>query len=369
MKTVKYADEKIKSWDIMIAVPSMVIAVGIIGFPRVLAGGTIAADGWVSIIFGGLIAVLFTWIVAKLAANFPNQSFLTYASSLVTKPIAIVLTFLFAINGILVTAFEVRSISDVSHQYLFEKTPIEVVSLTFLLVVVYAVSGARAGIFRLNTLFLPIIFLTTLFLVFFSIGYMEADNMLPMFKTDLHGYLRGAKDSTLSYTGISILLFYISLVRNPKRAPSRAALGMSSAVILYLFVYLTCIAIFGDITTANIRYPYIELAKSIEIPGGFFERTESIFFTIWIMAIFTTTAMALDISVMALNSIFPNITKMKIILFLSPFIFLLSLIPKDFLEMTTIANFLSYFGWGLTGGVVILFWAIYKVKGVKQREK
>ena len=369
MKTVKYADEKIESRDIMIAVPSMVIAIGIIGFPRILAEGTIAADGWVSIIFGGLIAVMFTWLVAKLAANFPNQSFLTYASSLVSKPVAIILTLLFAINGIMITVFEVRSISTISHQYLFEHTPVEVVSLTFLLVVVYAVSGSRGGIFRLNMLFLPIIFLTSVFLVIFSIGYMELENMLPVFKTDLQGYLQGTMDSTLSYTGIGILLFYISLVREPKKAPVKASLGMLSAVILYLFVYLTCIAVFGDITTANIRYPFIELAMSIEIPGGFFERTESVFFVIWIMAIFTTTAMAFDLSVMALNSIFPNITKIKIILPLSPLIFLISVLPKDYLEMTTFASFLSYFGWGLSGTTVFLLWAIHKVKGGKRREK
>lgn len=369
MKTVKYEDEKIKDFDIMIAVPSMVIAVTILSFPRILADNTIAADGWVALILGGMITVLFTWIVAKLAANFPNQSFLSYASSLVTKPIAIILTLLFAINGIMITAFEVRSISVISHQYLFERTPFEVVALTFLLVVVYAVSGSRAGIFRLNTLFLPIIFFATVLLIIFSIGFMKVDNVLPMFKTDLQGHLQATMDSTFSYTGIGILLFYISLVRDPKKAPGKAALGMLSVVVLYLFVYLTCIAVFGDAATANIRYPFIELALSIEIPGGFFERTESLLFVIWIMAIFTTTAMAFDIAVLAINSIFPNVNKIKIIFLLSPFIFLLSLIPKDFLEMTTVGDFMGYFSWGLTGATVILLWVMYKIKGVKQRAK
>ncbi|WP_087974640.1 GerAB/ArcD/ProY family transporter [Oceanobacillus rekensis] len=369
MKTVKYEDEKIKSRDIMIAVPSMVISIGVLSYPKFLAESTIAADGWMTIILGGIIAVLYTWIVAKLAVSFPSQSFLSYASSLVSKPVAICLTLLFVSYGISLTAFEIRAIADISHQYLFERTPIEVIMLTFLLVVVYAVSGSRAGIFRLNTMFLPIIFAATLFLVFFSIGYMEVDNMLPMFKTDLQGHLQGTMDSSLSYTGVGILLFYISLVKDPKKAPGSAALGMSSAVIIYLVVYLTCIAVFGDVTTENIRFPFIELAKSVEIPGGFFERTESIFFVIWIMAIFTTTVMAFDVSVMALNSIFPNITKTKIIFFLSPFIFFLSMIPKDFLEMKTIANFLGYFGWGLTGTTVIILWAIYKLKGGKQNEK
>ncbi|MFC4023276.1 endospore germination permease [Oceanobacillus longus] len=369
MNNFKYGDEKIRTRDIMIAVPSMTIAIGILVFPRRLAELTISSDGWVSILLAGIIAVIFVWAIVKLAANFPGQSFLSYASSLVTKPVAVILTFLFVIQGIFVAAFEVRAITNIAHQYLFERTPNELIALSFLLVIVYAVSGSRAGIFRLNALFLPIIFFTTAILVFFSIGYMEVKNVLPVFKTDIQGYMQGSMLSIFSYTGIGIMFFYISLVREPEKAPSMAALGMSWAVILYIIVYLTCIAVFGEITTANIRFPFIELSKSIEIPGGFFERLESVFFVIWIMAIFTTTTMAFDVAVLALNSIFPNINKLKIIFVLSPIIYLIGGLPQNFIEIGKFGDFIGYFGWGLSGMVMILLWVMYIVKGAKQSGK
>ncbi|WP_067725149.1 GerAB/ArcD/ProY family transporter [Oceanobacillus damuensis] len=369
MSTFKYGDEKIKSRDIMIAVPSMVIAIGIIVFPRELADKTIAADGWVSIVIGGGIAILLVWLVAKLAANFPNQSFLSYASYLVTKPVAIVLTFMFAIQGIIVSAFEVRAISDISHQYLFDQTPQEVVSLCFLLVVVYAVSGSRAGLFRLNAMFLPIIFAATILLIFFSLGFIHTEHLLPVFKTDARGYLQGTLASTTSFTGIGILFFYISLVKKPEKAPAMAAFGMSWAVGLYILIYVTCIVVFGETATANIRFPLIELAKTVEVPGGFFERIESLFFIIWIMAIFNTAAMAFDVSVIALNSIFSKVVKIKIILVLSPFIYFIASLPNDFLDIGKVGDFASYYGWGLTGMVALVFWIIVKVKGVKQSGK
>ncbi|MUK88018.1 endospore germination permease [Ornithinibacillus sp. L9] len=369
MSTFKYGDEKITSREIMIAIPSMIIAVGILTFPRHLAELTVASDGWISIIIGGLIAILLTWLVAKIASNFPNQSFLSYASTLATRPVAIVLTCFYVIQGILITAFEVRAITDISHQFLFNETPVEIVGLTFLLVVVYAVSGTRAGLFRLNAMFLPIIFFTTLLLIIFSIAFMKGSNLLPVLKTDLQGHLQGTMKSTLSYTGIGILFFYISLVKNPKKAPSRAAFGMGLVVVVYSAIYLTTIAVFGETATANIRFPLIELSKTIEIPGGFFERLESIFFVIWIMAIFTTTAMALDIAVMALNSIFPNANKLKIIFLLSPIVFFISVLPQDFMDLGTFGDYVSYTGWGLTGTTAILLGILYKVKGAKKRGK
>ncbi|RKQ34584.1 GerAB/ArcD/ProY family transporter [Oceanobacillus halophilus] len=369
MSTFKYADDKIKTRDIMIAVPSMVIAVGILAFPRLLSEVTFSSDGWVAILLSGLVAVIFTWAVAKIAANFPNQSFFTYASFLVSKPIAVILVVLFSIQGITLTAFEVRAITDISHQYLFQETPMQIISLTFLLVVVYAVSGSRAGIFRLNVLFMPIIFVTTVILVLFSIGYMEVKNILPVLKTDVDGYMQGTLQSALSYTGIGVLFFYISLVRNPKKAPRMAAFGMSGAVVIYMLIYLTCIAVFGQSATEVIRFPFVELAKTVEIPGGFFERLESIFFVIWIMAIFTTTVMAFDATIFALNSIFPKVKKIKLVFTLTPFIYLIALFPNNYLETDTFGDFVSYYGWGLSITVLILLWIMYKVKGAKKSGK
>ncbi|WP_085993338.1 GerAB/ArcD/ProY family transporter [Oceanobacillus senegalensis] len=366
MFTFKYADEQIKSRDIMIAVSSMTIGVGVLTFPRALAESTKFSDGWVSVMLSGIIAILFTWVIAKIASKFPNQTFLSYSSSLVTKPVAICLTLLFAIQGIALTSFEVRMITNISHQYLFDRTPVEVVALTFLLVVVYSVSGERVGLFRLNAMFLPIIFITTGLLILFSIGYMKVGNVLPVFTTDVKGYLQGAWNSTLSFTGVGILFFYMALVKEPKKAPGKAAFGMFWAVSLYLFVYLTCIAVFGQPATEVIRLPFIELTKSVEIPGGFFERMESIFFVIWIMAIFTTTMMAFDVTVYALNSIFPKVKKVKIIFILSPIIFLISLIPNNFLEISKFGDWVSYSGWGLSGMVTVLLWVMYGIRGGKR---
>src|SRR5690625_4960111 len=102
---------------------------------------------------------------------------------------------------------------------------------------------------------------------------------------------------------------------------------MTWAIGLYLIIYITCIAVFGQPTTEVIRYPLIELAKSTEIPGGFFERIESIFFVFWITAIFTTAMMAYDISVMAIQSIFPKLNKFTIIFTISPVVLFIALMP------------------------------------------
>ncbi|ASN06426.1 GerAB/ArcD/ProY family transporter [Virgibacillus necropolis] len=366
MKSFEYGDEKISDREIMIAVPSYVIGVGILSLPRGLAVATTSSDGWIALLAGGIISVIIMWLLAKFVIGFPNQSLFTYSSTILSKPVAVVISLLFAVIFINVTAFEVRKIADISKQYLFDQTPVEVIALSFLLIVVYAVSGSRVGLFRLNMMFLPIILFITLVVFVFNIGGFDANQLLPMFETDIPGYLKGLQTGTLSYVGFVIVLFYVGLVENPKKTPKMAAIGMSIPIVLYLLLFITCIGVFGHAVTSNLLYPTIELAKNVVIPGGFFERFESVFFVVWIMAIFNTTSMALDIAVMSLNSIFKHTKKVKIIFLLAPIVYSISMFPQDIIEVESYGSILFNTALIYSLFIPLVLFVVAKLRGVKR---
>ncbi|GIO24846.1 endospore germination permease [Oceanobacillus sp. J11TS1] len=368
MKRFKYGDERISERDIMVAIPSIVIGVGILSLPRDLAALTIGSDGWIPLLVVGLMIIFVCWAIAKFASGFPNQTFLTYASKIVTKPVAIVLTCLFAIVSIFITSFQIRKISNIAQQYLFDRTPIEVIALTFLLVVVYAVAGSRVGLFRINLLFMPIILFIACTVIVFNIGWFDFGNLLPVFQTPVKDYPKIFTSGSAAYLGVGILWFYLSLVDEPKKAPKAAALGMCIPVGLYILIFIMCIAVFGTEVTSNLLYPTVELAKVVEIPGGFFERFESVFFVIWIMAIFITATMAMDIGVFALNSIFKNTMKIKLIFICAPFIYLIAMFPKDVTELDLFGTILSNSIIILNLSVLILLPVVAKIRGVKRNE-
>ncbi|MTW87126.1 endospore germination permease [Virgibacillus dakarensis] len=365
MKWFEYGNEKISHREILVAIPSMVIGVGVLAQPRDLAAVTVGSDGWIPIAISGVIIIFITWLMATLATKFPKQSFLSYSSKIVTKPVAFVMTFIFIAIAIAVTALEVREISDIAKQYLFDRTPVEIISLSFLLVVVYAVSGSRAGIFRLNLMFLPIILFIAIAVFVFNIGWFSLDNLLPVFETSFTGLGKGITTGLLSYMGFGIILFYTSLVENPAKVPRSAVIGMSIPILLYIMIFITSIGVFGNSVTSNLIFPTIELAKEVDIPGGFFERFESVFFVIWIMAIFNTTVMAFDVALLALSSIFKNKSKMKQVCILSPIVYAIAMYPEDFLVVSALSGFLSYFAISYTSIVTILLSVIAKVRKVK----
>jgi spore germination protein len=123
--------------------------------------------------------------------------------------------------------------------------------------------------------------------------------------------------------------------------------------------------VFGHYAAANIVYPTIEIAKEVEVPGGFFERFESVFFMVWIMTIFNTTAMAYDICLIALGSVFKKVKKMTWILALSPIIYIIAMTSQDLLELDTMGQWVSYSIFVYSVFIPLLLLLILKLRGVK----
>lgn len=226
--------------EFMVALPSVIVGVSILSLPNDVAMVTFYSDGWVSILLAGIICTIFALLAVKVARYFPGQSFFSYTYFLLTRPIAIIISGIFVVIYILESSRIVRSTAHIPQQYLFDKTPMEVLALCFLLVVVYAVSGERLGIFRLNMLFLPIILFTFIFAGIFNFKWFDATNYLPLFKMELTGYVQGVWKSIGTFSGFGIGLFYIAFMRHPKNLTKKVVIGMSVSIVFYLFINNWC---------------------------------------------------------------------------------------------------------------------------------
>src|SRR5699024_1524156 len=133
-------------------------------------------------------------------------------------------------------------------------------------------------------------------------------------------------------------------MRKPKNAPKMAVIGVVITMVVYTLLFVVTIGVVGNAVTSNLLYPTIELAKSVEIPGQFFERFVSVFFVIWVMAIFNTAAIALDIAVLILRSIFTNVSKLKVLYIIAPPIYFISQLPRNIIEIEQYGTVISYAG-------------------------
>ncbi|CAI8963563.1 spore germination protein [Brevibacillus sp. IT-7CA2] len=368
MSAQTLAEKLISKNHMGISIASVTIGVGILTFPRTLAKATGAFDGWISVVLSGFCACVIGWLLAKLAARFPRQSFFEFTSIIATKPVAYILTLLVCIYTMLFVSFEIRAIGNIAKQYLFYNTPVEMITLSFLLIVQYAVVGTRVSMLRLNLLFLPVVLVVIFIVLLFTTQLFEVENIRPFFSSDWRALLKGTGAVGLSYSGFEIILFYTMLMKNPKEGARAVTLGLSIPILLYMTIYMFVIGVFSADVATNLTYPTIELAKEVEIPGGFFERVESIFFTIWIMTIFNTSAMWLDITVLNLSSMFHKVHKTIWVLILSPMIYFVAMLPQNLVDFFTFADNITYFGMIVVYLCPILLLLIAVIRGVKGHE-
>ncbi|MUV38563.1 Spore germination protein A2 [Lentibacillus sp. JNUCC-1] len=364
MKSFEYAGGKITERELMIAVTGAVIGLGILVIPRTLAAHTNAADGLVSIIIGGVFLIIMTWLIAKFSAVFPGQTISDYGATLVGKKVAGCVVFIYGIIMMVSLALRIRLSADITKQYLFDKTPLEVLALLFLFVLVYAVGGSRIGLFRLNMLFFPFVFVIVLVVIGFNLQTMEIGNLQPVFTTDMKEYFIGFGTSALTFSGFGILWFYMSLVENPKKGPKAAVIGSVIPVVLYIMLFVVIIGVFGNTVTANLVYPTVELAKNAAIPGEFLERFESVFFVIWTMAIFNSAALTLDIAVFAMTSVFKKAKKMHVILILTPIVYFIGMVPGKMYTVEIYGQIIGYITVGYSVILIAGLGIVAKIKGV-----
>jgi spore germination protein len=367
MKRFEYNDKNIDGTQFLIAITATGIGIVILVFQRELADLTIAADGLILILAGGIIASLFIWFISKFASKYRQQTFFSFASTVASKPVAVIICFIYALLYLLVSAYEVRKLTDITQHYLLEETPIEVLSLSFLLVVVYAVAGSRVGLFRLNTMFMPFVLFVSIIILIFNVQLIDTNNFMPLFKTSAGDHAQGLIMMIAIFTAGSagVVLFYASLVESKTKLPKLAVYGTLLPAILFFLFYFVAIGVFGNKVTGNLLYASIELGKSVDVPGGVFERFESIFFIIWVMTVFNLTTMVVDLSAVALQSIFKNTKKVHILFIMTPIIYFVSMLPRNMEESAIFGEVLVYCLLCYPVVITLLLFIVSKIRGVK----
>ncbi|OLO39259.1 hypothetical protein BTR23_09440 [Alkalihalophilus pseudofirmus] len=104
------------------------------------------------------------------------------------------------------------------------------------------------------------------------------------------------------------------------------------------FIYMTIIilsyGVLGFEITKVTTFPLMEVVKTLEVPGGFIERLDSIFLTVWILALFTTTTICKLITVLIIKDEFLKDKKTPLLLPILVFItFIITFFPDHLSEL------------------------------------
>jgi spore germination protein len=315
--------DRITTPQAAVIISNFILGSGILTLPRTAAEKVNTPDVWISVILGGLIAIIAGVIMVKLCLQFPQKTIYQYSREIVGKWVGGLLSLLIVCYFLLTSGFQLRSMAEVIRYFLLEGTPIWAIMMPFMWVGLYLIIGGINPIARLFEIVLPITIFLFLLVAFLSLKIFEIDNLRPVLGTGFIPVLKGVKATTLAFTGPEVLLVIMR------------------------------------------TWPTLDLIRSFEVTGLIFERFDSLLLVVWIMQMFTTFTISYYVGALGLA----QLSKKNISSFmygLLPLIYVISITPKNINDLFKLGDMISNFALFLFGLLPLLLLIIARWKGRKQ---
>ncbi|MCH5584647.1 spore germination protein [Shimazuella sp. AN120528] len=335
--------DRITTTQMAIYVSTHMTALGILTLPRVVTATTQTPDGWISVLLSGLVINLFAIVLVKLCQRFPQESFYQYNPKIIGKWFGILLSFSLITYFILLGSFEIRGMAEVTHLYLLPRTPFMATIIPFICLGVYLTVGGINPLVRLfEVLFTPSI-LIFIIVILLSLKTFEPNNIRPVLGQGILPVIKGMQPTALALTGPETMLVVFSFMKEPQKGIKAITLGIATPLFFYI---MTTIFTLGSLGVAGVQtktWPVLSLFRQFEYTGIIFERFETFMLAIWILQIFTTFVTCLYVSALGFSQIFKKEIK-PFIFGLAPFMYVISLSPKNINDFFHLGDFLGYVG-------------------------
>ncbi|QGQ45791.1 spore germination protein [Metabacillus sediminilitoris] len=360
--------DRITTPQAAVVVINFILGSGILTLPRVSVEKVKTPDVWITVILGGLIAMMAGVIIVKLSQQFPEKTFYQYSGEIVGKWVGGLLSLLIVCYLLITSGFQVRSMVEVTGFYLLEGTPIWASTMPFIWIGLYLIIGGINPIARLFEIILPITVILFLLVAFMSFGIFEMDNLRPVLGLGVIPVLKGIKTTALAYTGFEIMLFLPAFMKHPNKAVKAVLVGISIPLIFYV---ITVIMVIGALSVDGVvtrTWPSLDLIRSFEIHGLIFERFESLLLVIWIMQIFSSFTISYYVAALGLAQLFKK--NIQPFMFgLLPVIYFISMIPKNINDLFKLGDMVGYIAMYLFGLLPLLLLIVSRWKVGKHEAK
>lgn len=309
-----------------------VVGVGILTLPKDVTEKA-GPDGWMLVLAGSFFALLAGLIMYMVVKKYPGKTFVQLSSTILGKPLGLLLSAVFFVYLTILTAYEVRAFGEITKQYLLFNTPLEVLIFTMLLGTAYTARSGIEPIARLSEILFPIVTLTAILIVLPIIPEIDLTHFLPVFRTPVSQLIKGVPTVFFSFIGIELILVFAAFVDRPQRINQSVFLSIGLITFFYISIVVITVARFGLIETTHIIWPVLEIFKTVQFPGAFVENIEAFIMFIWIISIYMTTAVVYYGASLLFSEVIGAKEYNYFVLPLLPIVYFIALVPDNVAQL------------------------------------
>ncbi|GFR35469.1 GerAB/ArcD/ProY family transporter [Thermobrachium celere] len=266
-------------------IQSAMIGIGII---TLASGVTKKAQqsGWIAVILAGIYPILCVLLSYEIYKDLNFVEYTQASEQIYGKFLTKIFTFLFSFNFIFL---EAAVVSGLANELTFSTTkflsPYVLIFITSALIYYNSVDGLKI-IARLSEL----VFYLTIFIFLIPIYFInkgDITNVLPIV-SDYGSIIKAIPTTFFAYSGVELSIAIIPMITNKMGTKGAGIAACIFTTTLYTFVTFVTILFIGWKLTSQLKYPFLYLVATTEIPV--ISNFEPLFIFIWGNKIFQTAA-------------------------------------------------------------------------------
>ena len=339
----------------------LLVGVGITTLPRELVDEA-GRDGWITILAGTVLALIYAKICLYYAKRFPEMTLAESIQLVLGKWIGRLVIVVYALYTLVLTGIVIRTFLEIIHIYFEVSAPTWSKGLIPLIVIVYM---SRCGMATLARMAEIILMLTIPFFILMTFSFSEGDlvHILPIFEEGVRAPFMAVPVVSFAFLGIeTIILVFYPYLEKKSTAHRVTYMGIAFICIFYLVVYLATLTVMGKEQVGLFIWPFVEILKIITVAIG--ERIDNVFLYFWAAKIIMLGSILYFAGTFSLATLTQKKYHDIWALACWPVIHATVIYPSTFVDLGEISGVVTKWSMGFTLTLPIILIIVAKIRGV-----
>ena len=249
----------------------------------------------INVLYIGIITIIFSSINCYFLNKFPTLDLIDISEYLGGKVLKWIIGLLFVGYFIFFAGFLLNTFSSCLEIIYFQLVKTKYVVALFVLAAVVAAITRHNAIFRSTLIIFPFLVISTLFLFIGDFRYLIFEKMYPLLGNGAYATFIAGLSNMFVFQGLAYIYFMPPKLKEPNQLKKIAITSIVISCIFLLISVAIILFMFDGFVETDELLPLYSAVKYVEF-GSFFQKLDSAFVLIWIIAFVSYLSIALKFS-------------------------------------------------------------------------
>lgn len=318
---------KIGTTEAIMLILTIIITHTILALPKRILS-TMKSAAILNLLYVGIIAIFLAYLIYRLLKNFPGLDLIDISEFLGGKFFKNIIGTIFMLYFIISSSLLLRNFCEMLKIVYYPMTNILFIIASFVIAICIANQFDFSATLKTNLIIIPLVLASILFLFFSTIYNFTPQRIFPIFGEGLWNTFVLGLTNLSAFGGLAYLYFLPPFLKEPEKLKKIALSGIGLSAIYLILCVSTILFMFSFFIDTNEISPLYSAARYIDF-GTFFQRLESVFLLIWMIAVCCYLSIVLKFSMTIFKKMTNIQNKKPLITIFGLLILAIALIPKN----------------------------------------